>query len=82
MSEVASANAASRPRRLAPRGMAAEAAAAFGFAAVVSTLPAGSPTGHFRQGTAVPGNPFADFPRSLTGACTVEQGGGDSAPPQ
>jgi hypothetical protein len=44
--------------------MAAEATAAFGFAAVVSTLPAGSSMGHFREGTAVPGNPFSEFPRA------------------
>jgi hypothetical protein len=61
VSDGASANAASWPRRLALRGMTVEPIAAFGFAAVVSTLPAGSLTGHLRQGTAVLGNLFSEF---------------------
>ena len=63
MSEVASANAAGWPRRPAQLGMAVEPTAAFRFAAVVSTLPDGSFMAHFRQGTAVPGNPFSEFER-------------------
>jgi len=58
--------------------MAGKPIAAFALVAVVSTLPAGSFTGHFRQGTAVPAILFSEFQRSLAGACTVEQGGGDS----
>jgi hypothetical protein len=65
-----------------PPSYGRRALAAFDFAAAVSILPAGSSTGHFRQGTAVPGNAPSDLPRSLAGACTVEQGGGDSAPLQ
>ena len=72
MSDVASANAASWPGRPAWRGMAVEPIAAFVFAAVVSTLPARTSTGHSRQGTAVPGNLFSQFPRSLAEACPAE----------
>jgi hypothetical protein len=63
VSDIASANAAGWPRRLARPGMVVESTAAFGFAAVVSTLPAGPFTAHLRQGTAVPGNPFSEFQR-------------------
>jgi len=44
--------------------MAGKPAPAFGFAAAVSILPAGSFMGHFRQGTAVPGNLFSESPRA------------------
>ena len=79
MSDVASASAAGWPRRPAQPGMAVEPTAAFGFAALVSTLPAGSFMAHFRQGTAVPGNLLGEFPRARRrGACTAEREGGDS----
>jgi hypothetical protein len=77
VSAVASSERRKLARGLPGRGMAGKPLATFPIVAVVSLLPAGSFTGHFRQGTAVPGSLFSEFSRSLAGACTVEQGGGD-----
>ena len=77
MSAVAFCERRKLARGLPGRSLAGKPLAASPIVAVVSLLPAGSFMGHFRQGTAVPGSLLSEFPRSLAGACTVEQGGGD-----